>query len=160
MVQKYQYGTAAFARTFDCYDYVDCFNYMNLHDQLKLFKQGYSKVTDHACREIRHGRITREQGLALVRRHEQAQTAYVPQFLEWLGVTERSLQFIMDQYRNKSYWKQPEFGKWEFDGWSAQQSGNGGADDEQTAFAEKFEVNSRLEYDRDAKYITVGKGYP
>lgn len=160
MVQKYQYGTAAFARTFDCYDYVDCFNYMNLHDQLKLFKQGYSKVTDHACREIRHGRITRQQGLALVRRHEHAQTAYVPQFLEWLGVTERSLQFIMDQHRNKSYWKQPEFGKWEFDGWSSQQGDNGGADDGQAAFAEKFEVNSRLEYDRDAKYITVGKGYP
>ena len=39
---------------------------MNLHDYLKLCKHGYSKVTDHASREIRHGRITRNQGIDLV----------------------------------------------------------------------------------------------
>ena len=160
MVQKYQYLASTFARTFDCYDYVDCFNYMNLHDQLKLFKHGYSKVTDHACREIRHGRINREQGLALVRRYEQVQTAYIPQFLKWLGVTERSLQFIMDRHRNKSYWSQSEFGMWKFNGWSVRQDSNGSADDVRTPFLEKFEANSRLEYDRDAQYITFGKGYP
>ena len=66
MMSKYDYHTARFARTFDCYDHVDCFNYLNLHDLLKLYKHGYSKVTDHACREIRHGRMTRVQGLALV----------------------------------------------------------------------------------------------
>jgi N-acetyl sugar amidotransferase len=160
MVQRYQYRTAAFARTFDCYDYVDCFNYMNLHDQLKLYKQGYSKVTDHACREIRHGRINREQGLALVRQYEQVQITYMPQFLEWLGITERSLQFVIDQHRNKSYWKQPDFGKWEFDGWSVRQGSNGSADDVKAPFVEKFEANCRLEYDREAQYITFGKGYP
>jgi hypothetical protein len=133
---------------------------MNLHDQLKLYKHGYSKVTDHACREIRHGRITREQGLTLVRRYEQAQTAYTPQFLEWLGVTEKSFQFVMDRYRNKSYWNQPEFGMWKFNGWSVQQDSNGSTDDVGTPFYEKFEANSRLEYDRDAQYITFGKGYP
>ena len=31
----------------------------------KFSKHGYSKVTDHACREIRHGRITREEGYRL-----------------------------------------------------------------------------------------------
>ena len=160
MIQKYQYQTATFARTFDCYDYVDCFNYMNLHDQLKLYKQGYSKVTDHACREIRHGRITREQGLALVGHYEQVQIAYKPQFLEWLGVTERSLQFVLDQHRNKSYWKQSQFGRWKFNGWSVQQDSNDSIDDETTTFIEKFEANSLLEYDRDAEYITFGKGYP
>jgi N-acetyl sugar amidotransferase len=160
MVQKYQYGTAAFDRTFDCYDYVDCFNYMNLHDQLKLLKHGYSKVTDHACREIRHGRITREQGLRLVRQYEQVQPAYLPQFLEWLGVSERSLQFILDQFRNKSYWKQPEFGKWEFDGWSAKQVSDSSSSYSHSTFEEKFHANSSLEYDRETKYIIMGKGYP
>lgn len=160
MVQKYQYRTAAFARTFDCYDYVDCFNYMNLHDQLKLYKQGYSKVTDHACREIRHGRISREQGLALVRQYEQVQIKYMPQFLEWLGVTERSLQFVMDRHRNRSYWNQPEFGMWKFNGWSARQGSSGSADEVRAPFVEKFKANSRLEYDREAQYITFGKGYP
>src|SRR3990167_8444499 len=48
VMREYDYRTSAFNRTFDCYDHVDCFNYMNLHDQLKLFKHGFSKVTDHA----------------------------------------------------------------------------------------------------------------
>jgi hypothetical protein len=54
MVRMYDYMGASFARTFDTYDFVDCFNYMDIHDILKLYKHGYSKVTDHACREIRH----------------------------------------------------------------------------------------------------------
>ena len=70
MISKYGYLTSSFARTFDCYDYVDCYNYMNLHDTLKLYKHGYSKVTDHACREIRFGRLTREEGLHLIKKHE------------------------------------------------------------------------------------------
>ena len=30
-----------------------------LHDVLKYYKSGFSKVTDHACREIRYGRLNR-----------------------------------------------------------------------------------------------------
>ena len=37
---------------------------------LKLCKHGYSKVLDDACREIRYKRITRAQGLYLVRKYE------------------------------------------------------------------------------------------
>ena len=53
MVKTHQYKGARFARTFDTYDHVDCYNFMDFHDHLKLAKHGYSKVTDHACREIR-----------------------------------------------------------------------------------------------------------
>ena len=62
MIAAHKYQSCKFARTFDCYDHVDCFNYMNVHDLLKLYKHGYSKVTDHACREIRHGRLNRLRG--------------------------------------------------------------------------------------------------
>ena len=160
MMREYDYHTSSFSRTFDCYDYVDCFNYMNLHDQFKLFKHGFSKVTDHACREIRHGRLTREEGLALVRSHEQAPVEYSQLFLDWLGVTQRSLQFIMNQHRNSNFWNQPEFGKWEFNGCSVRQELNGPGTIQSSALPEIFEANDKLEYDRDAKYITIGKGYP
>ena len=32
MIQYYDYKTDKFNRTFDKYDFVDCFNYMNIHD--------------------------------------------------------------------------------------------------------------------------------
>lgn len=159
MMREYDYRTAAFNRTFDCYDHVDCFNYMNLHDQFKLFKHGFSKVTDHACREIRHGRMTRKEGLALVRRHEQAPVEYSQLFMGWLGITQRSLQFIMDQHRSPLFWNQPKFSEWEFNGWSVRQDVNSFEHIESCELPNIFEANDKLECREGEKYITIGKGF-
>ena len=160
MMREYDYRTAAFNRTFDCYDYVDCFNYMDLHDHLKLYKHGYSKVTDHASREIRFGRLTRNEGLALVRKHEQAPLKHLDQFREWLGVTSGAMQFLMDRHRNPEFWKQIDIGKWEFNGWSARHGDEESAANESPECPDIFEGNDSLECGRDAKYITIGKGWP
>jgi N-acetyl sugar amidotransferase len=160
MIRDYNYHTSSFPRTFDCYDYVDCFNYMNLHDQLKLYKHGFSKVTDHASREIRHKRLSREDGLMLTKKHEQMQPKYSKLFLEWLGVNERSLQFIMDQHRNSNFWPQPEFGQWKFNGWSVQNDANNIDSSQDCDSPIIFEVNDKLESNKDANYITIGKGWP
>lgn len=160
MIRSHGYESAPFARTFDTYDHVDCYNFMDLHDQLKLYKHGYSKVTDHATREIRHGRLSREQGLALVRKHEQAPVRHAGKFCEWLGVDPRGLQFIMDQHRNPLFWTQDAPGRWRFHGVSTQP---------QPVDAESiapwrgdiaFTATNVLEYEGVDRYITIGKGYP
>lgn len=158
MMETYDYQTSVFARTFDCYDHVDCFNYMGLHDLLKLYKHGYSKVTDHASREIRHGRITREEGLALVRHHEQAAAPYLDQFCNWLGITPASLQFMLDQHRNPRFWQKIGPGRWEFAGLSTRQA----IEHRSAARLPEaiFKPTSTLERDRNAEYITIGKGWP
>jgi N-acetyl sugar amidotransferase len=160
MIRDYGYRTSKFSRTFDTYDYVDCFNYMNLHDQIKLYKHGFSKVTDHATREIRHGRITREEGLVLVKTHEQRPVEYSDLFLDWLGVNERSLLFIIDQHRNSSFWNQHEFGKWEFNGLSLKQKADCVDALEGRVAHDLFKANDKLECDKAEKYITIGKGWP
>lgn len=149
------YQTAAFDRTFDCYDHVDCFNYMDLHDHIKLCKHGYSRVTDHATREIRHGRLTRAQGLALVRKHEQAPLRYLDYFCAWLGITPRGLQFILDQHRNRRFWKEAEPGTWTYHGWSTLQE-----ESPQESADAGFIANSELEREGLGGYIIVGKGWP
>ena len=160
MMQSHGYMTARFPRTFDCYDFVDCFNYMDVHDQLKLYKHGYSKVTDHASREIRHGRLTRDEGLALVRAHEQAPLQYVTQFCDWLGMTVSSLQFMMDQQRNPEFWTESGHRKWEFKGWSARQADMQGMSHVKQKANIHFEANSTLEHEGASRYITIGKGWP
>jgi N-acetyl sugar amidotransferase len=157
MIREFDYETAVFDRTFDCYDHVDCFNFMNVHDLVKLYKHGYSKVTDHASREIRFGRLTREQGLAIVRAREQRAPQYLAQFCNWLGITGQSLKFMLDRQRNPAFWKEPEPGQFIFDGWSVRQPGAVGV----PLPAEcTFESSSTLERGREAKYITIGKGWP
>jgi N-acetyl sugar amidotransferase len=156
MMSDHGYQTAAFARTFDCYDHVDCFNYMDLHDQLKLYKHGYSKVTDHASREIRFGRLSREQGLAMVRSREQRPLQYLENFCTWLGVTPKALQFILDQHRNPRFWKEGEPGEWTFQGWSSLQSDS---DISPVPATPLFSATNEMECDNLRGYITIGKGW-
>lgn len=160
MMADYGYQTSSFNRTFDCYDFVDCFNYMDLHDLLKLYKHGYSKVTDHATREIRFGRLTRNAGLALVKKYECAPTKYQDLFCKWLGMTPRSLQFILDLHRNKRYWLQQEPGQWQFNGWSINQQLDENNQNESLNVHTGFVSNDSLERNDRAEYITFGKGYP
>lgn len=153
MTRDYSYRSSRFSRTFDSYDFADCFNYMDLHDLIKLYKHGYSKVTDHACREIRHGRITREQGLALIRQHEQAPLRYLDLFCEWLGVTPRGLQFMLDQHRNPHYWTEVSPGSWQYHGWShfAKETSSRRMDVD-------FMATNSLEDGKNKAYIVIGKG--
>jgi N-acetyl sugar amidotransferase len=105
MIEKYDYKTTKFSRTFDCYDYVDCHNYMHLHDDIKFRKTGISKVTDHACREIRHGRLSREYGAKLVDYYQNGSVDHTDIFLDWLGINAKGLSFILDGFTNYTYSK-------------------------------------------------------
>jgi len=155
MIQKYGYKTTTFNRTFDCYDFVGCFNYMDIHDLIKLYKHGFSKVTDHASREIRFGRLTRDEGLALVKKHEQKPLKYEGLFLEWLGMKSKSLDFILDQNRNSDYWNYLGKNIWEFNGWSKQQNNI----KKQNISKCSFMANATIECDLEKKYIVIGKGW-
>lgn len=158
MIATHGYRSAAFTRTFDCYDHVDCFNFMDIHDLIKLYKHGYSKVTDHASREIRHGRLTRSQGLALVRRHEQAPLSHLEKFCDWLGIEPRGLEFMCNQHRNPQFWTETMPGRWQFAGWSTREEGTASAEDADNAAG--FAATHDLLLDKDNRYITIGKGYP
>lgn len=160
MMHEFDYKTSEFNRTFDCYDHVDCFNYMDIHDILKLYKHGYSKVTDHATREIRFGRLTRDEGLAMVRKHEQIFSKYSEQFCKWLNVTPRALQFLLDIHRNNNFWIPQEPGKWIFNGWSKHQIENVKEQKKSVGLPNFFDANDKLEQNLNAQYITIGKGYP
>lgn len=156
MIASHGYAGASFDRTFESYDHVDCYVYMDVHDQLKLYKHGYSKVTDHASREIRHGRLDREIARALVARHEQAPPRYLDKFAEWLGVDRRGLQFMMDQHRNPAFWRQERPGHWTFHGWSTLEPASGASPDGAIA----YDAREKLEYGDNPNFVTVGKGYP
>jgi len=139
MIADYGYQTSDFARTFDTYDYVDCYNYMNLHDRIKKLKCGFGKVTDHACREIRHGRVSREAALKLVAAYEQGPSDYEDLFLEWLGVREDGLQLVLEGFKKE---QKTQISK-----------------DSDIANDLGFVANSTLKHEKDDGYITIGKGY-
>ncbi len=156
MIKIYNYLTSSFSRTFDHYDYTDCYVYMDLHDKIKIFKHGYSKVTDHACREIRHGRLSREAAINLVKKHRFSETKFEELFCNWLGIKPKGLNFLLDQIRNEKYWYQTGDKDWKFIGNLYKNNKN-----KYSQGSINFINSSQLKYDEyEDIYITVGKGYP
>ena len=153
MIKQYGYETSKFSRTFDTYDHTDCYNFMNLHDKLKLFKHGYSKVLDHATREIRHKRISRQQGLSLVKKYQLQPSNFENLFSEWLGIDETAMQFVLNQHRSPLFWQEDSPGNWIFKNESSKRYSN-------FKIEKTFENNSDLNRKSNAGYITIGKGYP
>lgn len=162
MVSEFGYKSCKFSRTFDIYDYVDCFNYMNIHDYMKLCKHGYSKVTDHACREIRHKRLERSTALSLVKKYENIKPNFIKQFCEWIGIKDiKSFNYIVNRFRNKLFWKETDIDKWEFRGLSFMMS----QDFEKTSnqdvekYLKYFQTMNTEFEEKDSDYITFGKGW-
>jgi N-acetyl sugar amidotransferase len=112
MISAFGYKTEKQTRTFDTYNDVDCFNYSDVHDYIKFIKHGYSKVTDHASREIRLRRMTREQGMELVKQYSAIAPQHLSLFLSWLGITENSFHYIIDQHRNPTLWERNDDWNW------------------------------------------------
>lgn len=154
MLKLYDYETATQTRTFDNYNDVDCFNYSDVHDWIKYLKHGYGKVIDHASRDIRLGHITRGQAIYLAKKYQLERPKNLELFLKWLGITENSFNYLIDQHRNKALWKRNDNWDWEL----IQEifpTDSRNEDTESDPFV--LTESKRPDYNDD-KYILIGKG--
>lgn len=88
MTRQFNFRPARVPGTFDIFDHADCAVYMTAHDALKRARLGYGRVTDHAVREIRHGRLSRDTACTLVHHYEETEeNRGVGPFAAWLGVS-------------------------------------------------------------------------
>ena len=113
MLDIYGYETLDQQRTFDRYMHVDCMHYTGLHDYIKFLKWGYGLASDHASREIRLRRITRAQGIDLVRRYQDVRPRDETIFLDWLGMSSKEFYRLLDQHRDPRIWEQDDVGDWQ-----------------------------------------------
>jgi len=113
MLDIYGYETLDQQRTFDRYMHVDCLHYTGLHDYIKFLKWGYGLASDHASREIRLRRITRAQGIDLVRRYQDVRPRDETIFLDWLGMSSKEFYRLLDQHRDPRIWEQDDVGDWQ-----------------------------------------------
>jgi hypothetical protein len=163
MIDLYDYETAPQTRTFDTYNDVDCFNYSDVHDYTKVVKHGYGKATDHATRELRFGRLTREEATAMAARYQATLPRNLAPFLDWINMTPSGFDLLMDIHRNPLYWRRDDQWRWQL----RQPVG-----DEPTAEAiESARLPRRGKCDfvltpskrphyADDRYVLIGKGYP
>jgi N-acetyl sugar amidotransferase len=69
---------------------------------LKYIKFGYGRATDQACRDIRLGYITREQGLELANQYDgHISQEYIDNFCRYIDITLTEFNRICETFRGK-----------------------------------------------------------
>ena len=88
-------------------DRIDMFHYYTT-----LIKFGIGRATYDAAQEIRNGKITREEGVQLVKRYDQEfPKKYFKEFLEYISLTEDEFHATVDKFRSPHLWEKRD-GDW------------------------------------------------
>jgi N-acetyl sugar amidotransferase len=91
--------------TYDNWENLDT-HYTVYHDYFKFLKYGFGRATDHASIEIRHGRMTREEGLKLVKQYEgKIPRKNLDAFLKDADLTWDEFLKVCEKFTNKSLFK-------------------------------------------------------
>jgi len=82
------------------------------HYYLRYIKFGLGRCMEDAGHEIRDGHITRDEGIALMKRYEgEFPNKYFMDFLEYLDITEEYFWEVVDSWRAQNLWEKVD-GRW------------------------------------------------
>ncbi len=97
--------------TYTDYENLDCES-PAIHDYLKYTKYGFGRATDHACLDVRNGRITREDAVMLVHKYDGKFPWHgAHKMMEYLDMEEKEFISIIDSFTNKKIFKTDARGK-------------------------------------------------
>lgn len=85
---------------------------VHVNQMLKYIKFGFGQCTDHACYDIRAGRITREEGILLVKAFDGlCADRYIKNFCDYIGISMAEFWKTADSFRGEM-WNRDRHGKW------------------------------------------------
>lgn len=113
VMERYGFETAdePFDRTYRTMSNLDDMHENGVHDYLKWIKFGYGRCTDHACKDIRAGLITRADAVELVRRYDHVKPRDLARWLDYVGMSEDEFDRVADTFRDPRVWRL-EDGAW------------------------------------------------
>ncbi len=82
------------------------------HDYLKFIKFGYGRATDHACKDIRNGHMTRAEGVEMVRKYDHVRSSDLYHWLKYVDRSEEWFDTIADTFRSPKVWVRDHAGGW------------------------------------------------
>lgn len=108
----WQEARQPFERTYRRFSNIDDMHENGIHDYLKFVKFGYGRASDHACKDIRAGRLTRNQGVEMVRAYDHVKPRRdLERWLAYVGMTEAEFDRVCDTFRDPRVWRR-ENGQW------------------------------------------------
>lgn len=77
--------------------------FQSVHDYLKFVKFGFGRATDHASIDVRNGRISRAEGVELVKKYDgKFPKKGMESFLKFSGIAEGEFHSIVDSFTDKA----------------------------------------------------------
>ncbi len=101
-----------FERTYRMMSNLDDMHENGIHDYLKFIKFGYGRGSDHVCKDIRDGLISKDEGIAMVRKYDHVKPYRdLERWLAYVGMAEEEFDAICDTFRDPRVWR-IENGQW------------------------------------------------
>lgn len=113
MIDEWGFGPITWRRerTFNQFSKIE--DHANdVHDYLKYLKFGYGRATDDSSMAIRHGRVTRAEGVELVHQFDGREPNTLGVYLDLLQVSRQQFFSWIDPMRDAFAWKQSASGTW------------------------------------------------
>lgn len=84
---------------------------VGLHDYLKFVKYGFGRATDHVGIDIRNKRMTRAEGVELIKKFDGKYPHYgIKNFINYSGMTKEEIDDVIDSFTNPILFKQDDEG--------------------------------------------------
>ncbi len=114
MIEKYGFeiNPEPFDRTYKRDSNLNDYHDNGIHDYMKYVKFGYGRATDHACRDIRAGLMTREEGIQMVRNYDHVVPGDIGRWLQLVGMSRVEFDRIADGFRDPRVWVKDEYDHW------------------------------------------------
>jgi len=104
-VSKFTGNAERTQQTFSKYSSIDD-KVDNFHFYTAYVKFGYGRCTEEATKEIRHGYITRDEGVRLVNKYDhEFPEKYFKDFLEYINMPEEEFYETLDKFRPNHLWE-------------------------------------------------------
>jgi N-acetyl sugar amidotransferase len=106
MIREWDFAPVTYERerTFNLYAKIE--DHANdVHDYLKYLKFGYGRATDDASMEIRHGRMTREEGIEMVKRYDAHEPTTLDYYCAFLGMSKQDFYRLVEGMRDSAIWR-------------------------------------------------------
>lgn len=113
MIEKYGFESGPPHRSFNLYENVEDHVSNGLNDYLKFLKFGYGRATDHASIDIRWGRMTRDEGIAMVKKYDRQEPYDIEIYMKYTGLTKKEIYAAIDPMRDPRAWKKDNKDKWQ-----------------------------------------------
>ncbi len=106
MIKKYGFkeSEVPFERTYRRMSNLDDMHENGIHDYMKFVKFGYGRATDHACKDIRSGLMTRERAIKIVKKMDHIKSKDLYRWLKYVGWTEKEFDRVADTFRDPRVW--------------------------------------------------------